>query len=407
MSVFKRGNVWWYRFRWNSEEIRESTKQSNKRIAEQMEAAHKTSLAKGEVGLREKKKAPTLKQFLEERFLPFVELHNSEKPATVRFYKDSTKVILGFPALASKRLDEIDAEDVSGFLSYLRDFRHTRGAQNTDDLQAYKVSSINRKLSTLRRAFRLASEWSVVEKALPSIKLLSGEARRERVLSGAEEEAYLKAAVGIGDMMIARYEKAKTGIRALERGEIPTAPKDPYLIHHLALILADCGLRPEEAYRLRFEEFREGCLNVAFGKSKNARRAVPASNRVKTILAWRREQFEGDWVFPAETSTGHVTQSTIRLKHKQACDAAEVEYFVPYAFRHTRLTRWAATMDAFTLAYLAGHSDIGTTRRYVHVQMETIRAAVEKSREAETTHNSGHSAEIALDLRGRGLAVIN
>ncbi|MBM3775637.1 MAG: site-specific integrase, partial [Acidobacteria bacterium] len=50
MAVFKRGKKWWYKFVWNGELIRESTKQSNKRTAEQMEAAHKASLAKGEVG---------------------------------------------------------------------------------------------------------------------------------------------------------------------------------------------------------------------------------------------------------------------------------------------------------------------------------------------------------------------
>ena len=34
MAVYKRGNVWWYKFTWNGEAIRESSKQSNKRIAE-------------------------------------------------------------------------------------------------------------------------------------------------------------------------------------------------------------------------------------------------------------------------------------------------------------------------------------------------------------------------------------
>ena len=53
MAVFKRGKIWWYKFNWNGEPIRESTKQSNKRVAEQMEAAHRTSLAKGEVGIRD------------------------------------------------------------------------------------------------------------------------------------------------------------------------------------------------------------------------------------------------------------------------------------------------------------------------------------------------------------------
>jgi len=31
---------WWYKFNWNGEQIRESTKQTNKRVAGHMEAAH-------------------------------------------------------------------------------------------------------------------------------------------------------------------------------------------------------------------------------------------------------------------------------------------------------------------------------------------------------------------------------
>ena len=32
MAVYKRGPVWWYRFNWNAELIRKSTRQSNKRV---------------------------------------------------------------------------------------------------------------------------------------------------------------------------------------------------------------------------------------------------------------------------------------------------------------------------------------------------------------------------------------
>jgi hypothetical protein len=38
MAGHKRGQIWWYKFNWNGESIRESTKQSNKRTAEQVEA---------------------------------------------------------------------------------------------------------------------------------------------------------------------------------------------------------------------------------------------------------------------------------------------------------------------------------------------------------------------------------
>ncbi len=38
MAVYKQNgsNKWWYKFSWNGRAIRKSTKQANKRIAEQM-----------------------------------------------------------------------------------------------------------------------------------------------------------------------------------------------------------------------------------------------------------------------------------------------------------------------------------------------------------------------------------
>ena len=72
MSVYKRGRLYWYEFVWRVERIRQPTKQTNKRVAEQMEAAHKTALAKGEVGIRDRARIPTLRQF-EDRFVKAIE----------------------------------------------------------------------------------------------------------------------------------------------------------------------------------------------------------------------------------------------------------------------------------------------------------------------------------------------
>ena len=68
--IYKRGEVYWYKFMWNGKLVRESTKQGNDKVARQMEAAHRTSLAKGEVGIREKRPAPTL-EFIDSRFEPW------------------------------------------------------------------------------------------------------------------------------------------------------------------------------------------------------------------------------------------------------------------------------------------------------------------------------------------------
>jgi hypothetical protein len=40
-------------------------------------------------------------------------------------------------------------------------------------------------------------------------------------------------------------------------------------------------------------------------------------------------------------------------------------------------------MDPWTLAYLAGHRDMSITKRYVHPQAETVRAAIERERTVE------------------------
>lgn len=50
-------------------------------------------------------------------------------------------------------------------------------------------------------------------------------------------------------------------------------------------------------------------------------------------------------------------------------------------------------MDPYTLAYLAGHSDFATTRRYVHPRTETVLDAMERAQKANSGHRFGHNGE--------------
>ena len=59
MSVYRRGKTWWYRFTWRGDDIRRSTKQTNKRTAAQIEAAHRTPLATRAGGLVDPPRTPT------------------------------------------------------------------------------------------------------------------------------------------------------------------------------------------------------------------------------------------------------------------------------------------------------------------------------------------------------------
>jgi len=62
-------------------------------------------------------------------------------------------------------------------------------------------------------------------------------------------------------------------------------------------------------------------------------------------------------------------------------------------------------MDPYTLAYLAGHGDFSTTRRYVHPQAHTVRAAMERARNAQSGHKNGHSPANAIEMENRLTAV--
>ncbi len=64
------------------------------------------------------------------------------------------------------------------------------------------------------------------------------------------------------------------------------AHSDPLLCHDYAILLLDCGLRPEEANRLRWEhlDLTERVLFVPSGKTESARRRIPLTPRVSGML---------------------------------------------------------------------------------------------------------------------------
>src|SRR5215467_6767066 len=245
MSIFKRGNVYWYHFYFNGQHAQESTKQGNPRVARNMESAHRTALAKGEVGFREKKPMPTLKEFIEARFEPWAKAQfEKASPATwFRWYRTNLRILRAYAPLAEEKLDAITSEAAVGFAAH----------RQRDGLQP---SSVNSTLRVLRRLLRVAVEWGVIPSA-PKIKLLRGERHRERVVTPAEEAKYLAAA------------------------------QEP--LASIAAVLVDSGMRPEECFRLRWESVawvngKHGAMLVTHGKTAAARRVLPMTPRVRHIL---------------------------------------------------------------------------------------------------------------------------
>ena len=65
MSIYKRGRIYWYKFMWNGEVVRESTRQTNQNTARQMEGAHRASLAKGKSAFENRSHSPRSRAFVQ------------------------------------------------------------------------------------------------------------------------------------------------------------------------------------------------------------------------------------------------------------------------------------------------------------------------------------------------------
>ncbi|MSV35280.1 MAG: site-specific integrase [Bryobacterales bacterium] len=339
MAVYKRGKIWWYKFTWNGEPIRESTKHTNKRVAEQVEAAHKTALAKGEVGIRKRMPVPTLAGF-KDQFTQAIEVRCAAKPRTVAFYKEKLTRLLEYPALACAQLDKIDEALIE---RYVQERRRRVGP-----------ATVNRQLATLRRALRLAQEWKIIDR-VPRIRLLPGERVRDFVLTREQEKNYFALVA------------------------------NP--LHDVAILILDTGLRIGEALLLEWTDVhldagvdsRFGYLRVRDGKSRNAKRAVSLTGRVKAMLDERSKTASCPLVF-ATVSHGPYRGTYLNRLHQKSRETLKLPNdFVLHSLRHTMLTRLGeAGVDAFTIMRIAGHSSIMMSQRYVHPSSEAMGRAIEK-----------------------------
>jgi integrase len=346
VSIFKRGNVYWYHFLFNGEHIQESTKQGNPRTARQIEAAHRTALAKGEAGIEERKAAPMFAD-VAERFIAHVEARHENKPQTVQFYAAKLNRLLEYAPIAGARVDRIDEGVIEGYVVARR--------------ASVGPATVNRELATLRRMLRLAHEWREIQRVL-RIRLLTGERVRDFVLSRRQEEIYLAAC--------------------------------PQPLNDIAVLMLETGLRIGEALNLEWADVtlapvngaRFGFLRVREGKSKNARRVIPLTDRAAAMLREREQSRASGFVFANRdgkayqgTSINHLHRDAVAPKVNEKRKPIFPGDFVLHSLRHTMLTRLGESgVDAFTIMRIAGHSSITVSQRYIHPTPEAVERAFER-----------------------------
>jgi integrase len=343
MSIYKRGKIYWYHFEFKGQHIQRSTMQKNANVARQMEAAHLTALAKGEVGIIEKKPAPKLRDYAQ-RFMDAVQVHCAQKPRTIDYYAEKLTRLLEFDPLAYSRLNNIDEALIEVYVQKRR--------------QQVSIASVNRELAVLRRALNLALEWKLIDR-VPKIRMLPGEKPREFVLTHEQERLYLEAA--------------------------------PQPLHDVAMLILDTGLRIGEALSLmksdiRLEPINDaefGLLRVRDGKSKNAKRYLLLTERVQCMLKDRLNLNDSPWVFPNERGDKPFFTTSLDHQHVRVRTRLQLpKEAVIHSLRHTMLTRLGESgVDVFTIMKIAGHSSVTVSEKYVHPSSESMQRAFKRLQE--------------------------
>lgn len=338
MALYRRGGVWWGSFTHDGQRVQRSTGTGNHKAAQQILAAWRVSLAKGEAGIADRKPAPTLREFAS-RFLDHVGTVSAAKPSTVAFYAHYTGSLLRFDPLASAPLDRIDEGTIQQWITW----RSRRPGRTI------KPATINRGLATLRRMLRLAAEWRLIDR-VPRVRLIPGEQPREAILSREQESVYLAAC--------------------------------PQPLHDIAVLVLGTGMRLGECLALRCADVSAEHVTVRAGKSRYAKRSIPLTAAVREMLAERtRGAAPDDLVFPRAADDGQpLSRHTVDQQHQRVrAQLGLPRDLVIHSLRHTMLTRLgAAGVEAFTIQRIAGHSSVLISQRYVHPVAETITLAIQR-----------------------------
>jgi integrase len=334
MSVYKRGEVYWYDFWFRGERHRDTTGLSNKTTALRIEAIRKAELAEGRAGITPRVCCPPFSDFANSEFLPWSEREHQAHPRTHLRYAVSAKPLIRF--FGKYSLDSIHS-------GYVEQFKLARSKD-------VAPATVNRDLAALRLMLNLALREGYLQRnPVIGIRFLPEGPGIMRIISHEEQQRYLAAA-------------------------------NP-LLRDVATVIVETGMRPGEVFAIRSENLHlaQRYQFVPGGKTKFARRNVPLTESSFQVLKRRLERTEGPYLFPHRRDPNKPL-TTLKTGHEAAIKAAEITpHFRIYDLRHTFGSRSAmAGVDLATLKELMGHSNISITMRYVHPTPEHKREAVQK-----------------------------
>lgn len=328
MALHKRGEYWWFNFRFNGRKIQGPTKVKSKTVAREIEAAYRVKLAKQEAGIEapEKVEAPGFKKAVKD-FLAWSKTEH--RPNTCQRYETSSIPLLKH--FKDTPLDKITVEEVEKY----KTARKRQKSQKTGT--KIKPGTVNRELALLKALF---NRHKYLTNPVVEVKFFREDEDAMTVITVEEQETYLSFA------------------------------SQP--LKDIATLMIETGMRPEEVYRIRKENVHldQGYLFNPYGKTKAAKRKVPLSEVAIEVLRNRLAKAKGNYLFAGRRNRkGETDKAILKVNnaHYSALERSKVREFRLYDLRHTWASRMAmAGVDLVTLAALLGHSKLAMVTRYAH-----------------------------------------
>ena len=286
-----------------------------------------------------RKEVPTLQAFAG-RFLDGYARANRQKPSTVITKEGILRVHL-VPLLGSKRLDANTNEDVQRLKSALR---------------ARAAKTVNNVLTVLNVLLRIAVEWREIDRMPCTVRLV---------------KALTPSAV---------FHDFDTYERLVEAAH--TSSSTAYLI---VLLGGEAGLRCGEMIALEWADIdlakRQLCVqrsswdgHVTAPKGGRLRH-IPLTVRLAKALHEHRH-LKGSLVICDERG-GALHRRTVRALVGRAARRKHINNDGVHVLRHTFCSHLAMRgAPARAIQELAGHANITTTQRYMHLSPAAIEGAI-------------------------------